>query len=64
MLDSSHPDFKKGDLIWGMTGWEEYNILTPAGHFKIDHTDVPLSYYTGILGKFLKTEHVGCLNLE
>ncbi|XP_022759918.1 2-alkenal reductase (NADP(+)-dependent)-like [Durio zibethinus] len=50
-LDSDHPDFKEGDLVWGTTGWEEYSLLTaPEGLFKIQHSDVPLSYYTGILG--------------
>ena len=52
VLDSGHPNFKKGDLIWGTTGWEEYSLITELeGFFKIQHTDVPLSYYTGILGK-------------
>ena len=52
VLDSGHPNFKKGDLIWGMTGWEEYSLITATQTlFKIQHTDVPLSYYTGLLGK-------------
>ena len=54
VLDSSHQNYKKGDLVWGMTTWEEYSVITSTeGLFKIQHTDVPLSYYTGILGKFL-----------
>lgn len=49
--DSTHPNFNKGDLVWGMTGWEEYSIISsPETFLKIEHTDVPLSYYTGILG--------------
>ncbi|KAK1575340.1 hypothetical protein Q3G72_004604 [Acer saccharum] len=33
-------------------GWEEYSIITtPERLFKIHYTDVPLSYYTGILGE-------------
>ncbi|XP_044500534.1 2-alkenal reductase (NADP(+)-dependent)-like [Mangifera indica] len=48
---SDHPEFKKGDLVWGPTGWEEYSLIKkPEALFKIHHTDVPLSYYTGILG--------------
>jgi NADPH-dependent curcumin reductase CurA len=44
VLDSGHPGFKKGDLIWGITGWEEYSLITSTrGLFKIEHTDVPLS---------------------
>ncbi|XP_058184272.1 2-alkenal reductase (NADP(+)-dependent)-like [Rhododendron vialii] len=51
VIDSGHPNFKKGDLVWGMTGWEEYSLITePETLFKIEDTDVPLSYYTGILG--------------
>ncbi|KAF8391753.1 hypothetical protein HHK36_021987 [Tetracentron sinense] len=60
VLDSGHPDFKEGDLIWGMTGWEEYSLI-PATEtlFKIHYTDVPLSYYTGILGMPGVTAYVG-----
>ncbi|KAH9613839.1 hypothetical protein KSS87_000376 [Heliosperma pusillum] len=51
ILESNDPNFKKGDLVWGTTGWEEYSILpSTVDHFKIEHTDVPLSYYAGILG--------------
>ncbi|XP_042944737.1 2-alkenal reductase (NADP(+)-dependent)-like isoform X2 [Carya illinoinensis] len=58
VLDSRHPDYKVGDLVWGITGWEEYSLITPTeglksieqGLKKIQHTDVPLSYYTGLLG--------------
>lgn len=52
VVDSAHPKFKKDDLVWGITGWEEYSIIkAPDSLFKIHNTDVPLSYYTGILGK-------------
>ncbi|KAL0366583.1 UNVERIFIED_CONTAM: 2-alkenal reductase (NADP(+)-dependent) [Sesamum radiatum] len=54
VLDSSHPNFKKGDLVWGMTTWEEYTLITSTERlFKVQHTDVPLSYYTGLLGELL-----------
>ncbi|KAL4599169.1 hypothetical protein ACB092_11G108000 [Castanea dentata] len=54
VLDSGHPNFKKGDLIWGTTSWEEYSLITVLeGLFKIEHPDVPLSYYTGILGNLV-----------
>nr|GLL47796.1 2-alkenal reductase (NADP(+)-dependent)-like [Ipomoea trifida] len=46
-----------------MTGWEEYTIITSTelslGLFKIEHTDVPLSYYTGLLGMPGMTAYVG-----
>ncbi|KAF8020498.1 hypothetical protein BT93_G1039 [Corymbia citriodora subsp. variegata] len=51
IVDSGNPAFEVGDLVYGMTGWEEYSLINnPQGLFKIHHTDVPLSYYTGILG--------------
>ena len=51
VVDSGHPDFKAGDLVWGTTGWEEYSLISvPQQLNKIKYTDVPLSYYTGILG--------------
>ncbi|KAK9103039.1 hypothetical protein Sjap_020293 [Stephania japonica] len=50
VLDSQHPDFNDGDFVWGLTGWEEYSLIQEPGELiKIKYTDVPLSYYTGIL---------------
>lgn len=52
VADSTHPNYNKGDLAWGFTKWEEHSlIVSPQLLFKIQHTDLPLSYYTGILGK-------------
>ena len=54
MLDSTHPNYKKDDLVWGLTSWEEYSLIqSPQLLIKILDTNVPLSYYTGILGKLL-----------
>ncbi|KAE9613687.1 putative oxidoreductase [Lupinus albus] len=51
VLDSGNPNFRAGDLVWGTIGWEEYSLIErPHWLYKIHHTDVPLSYYTGILG--------------
>lgn len=53
VVESEHPEFKPGDLFWGSTSWEEYSIITNfQGLLKIHYTDVPLSYYTGILGTY------------
>ncbi|XP_054809143.1 2-alkenal reductase (NADP(+)-dependent)-like [Prosopis cineraria] len=60
VLDSKHPGFKTGDLLWGVTKWEEYSILTNTHtFFKIEQTDVPLSYYTGLLGMPGMSAYVG-----
>ncbi|KAI8005180.1 2-alkenal reductase (NADP(+)-dependent) [Camellia lanceoleosa] len=64
VLDSGHPNFKKGDLVWGMTGWEEYSVIkAPESVFKIQNTNVPLSYYTGILGMPRMTAYAGFYEL-
>ncbi|XP_059311876.1 2-alkenal reductase (NADP(+)-dependent)-like [Lycium ferocissimum] len=44
-----------------MTGWEEYSIATAPDQtlFKIHDKDVPLTYYTGILGMPGLTAYVG-----
>nr|XP_043611007.1 2-alkenal reductase (NADP(+)-dependent)-like [Erigeron canadensis] len=60
VLDSGNSNFEKGDLVWGVTGWEEYSVINaPEALNKIQHTDVPLSYYTGILGMPGVTAYVG-----
>ncbi|EYU17593.1 hypothetical protein ABFS82_07G107300 [Erythranthe guttata] len=60
IVDSSNPDLKKGDLIWGLTGWEEYSLIKlTQGLFKIQNADLPLSYYTGILGMPGHTAYIG-----
>nr|UWL85802.1 pulegone-reductase [Schizonepeta tenuifolia]WBW02126.1 pulegone reductase [Schizonepeta tenuifolia]7VR2_A Chain A, (-)-pulegone reductase PR1292 from Nepeta tenuifolia [Schizonepeta tenuifolia]7VR2_B Chain B, (-)-pulegone reductase PR1292 from Nepeta tenuifolia [Schizonepeta tenuifolia]7VR4_A Chain A, (-)-pulegone reductase PR1294 from Nepeta tenuifolia in complex with NADPH [Schizonepeta tenuifolia] len=60
VLDSSHPDFKRGDLIRGITGWEEYTLIQSAEFItKIQHTDLPLSYHIGILGMPGLTAYAG-----
>ncbi|KDP39111.1 hypothetical protein JCGZ_00868 [Jatropha curcas] len=59
VVESRHPDFKKGDLVWGLTTWEEYSLIQMPFLFKIQHTDVPLSHYTGILGMSGLTAYAG-----
>ncbi|KAE8659327.1 NADP-dependent alkenal double bond reductase P2 [Hibiscus syriacus] len=60
VMDSGNPEFRAGDLVWGITGWEQYSLLKlDRLLFKIQHTDVPLSYYTGILGMPGVTAYAG-----
>ncbi|XP_019155537.1 PREDICTED: 2-alkenal reductase (NADP(+)-dependent)-like [Ipomoea nil] len=63
VVKSENPEFKEGDYVWGLTGWEEYSmILNLDGHFKIKYTDVPLSYYAGILGMPGLAAYIGFYN--
>ncbi|KAK1295412.1 NADP-dependent alkenal double bond reductase P2 [Acorus calamus] len=60
VVDSDHPNFKEGDYVWGITGWEEYSLVPSTDAlFKIPFTDVPLSYYTGVLGMPGLTAYAG-----
>ncbi|KAJ1686306.1 hypothetical protein LUZ63_017696 [Rhynchospora breviuscula] len=57
---SGHKDFKVGDLVLGITGWEEYSLISdPNSLIKINHPELPLSYYTGILGMSGMTAYIG-----
>lgn len=52
VVDSTHPEFDAGDLVWGMSAWEEYTLITQTeGLFKINHPELPLSHYTDVLGE-------------
>ncbi|CAN6344731.1 unnamed protein product [Urochloa humidicola] len=60
VVGSGHPDFEVGDYVWGMTGWEEYSLIpNPESLFKINHPEMPLSYYTGVLGMPGLTAYAG-----
>ncbi|TVU26012.1 hypothetical protein EJB05_28537 [Eragrostis curvula] len=56
VVESTHPGFKAGELVWGMSGWEEYTLLTQPEPllFKITHPELPLSHYSGVLGEQFK----------
>lgn len=63
VVDSTDPRLAPGDLVWGITGWEDYSVVTPPASrllARISHgDDVPLSYYTGVLGMPGLTAYVG-----
>ncbi|CAN1340487.1 2-alkenal reductase (NADP(+)-dependent) [Linum perenne] len=65
VVDSDNPDYKPGDLIAGMTGWEEYSLIRkPQQMRKINKNDaVPLSYNLGLLGMPGFTAYCGLYDL-
>ncbi|XP_068664675.1 2-alkenal reductase (NADP(+)-dependent) [Aristolochia californica] len=51
VVDSEDPDYKPGDLVTGVTGWEEYSLIQQTKQLrKIQSEDIPLSYHLGLLG--------------
>uniref|UniRef100_A0A0E0BQJ9 Enoyl reductase (ER) domain-containing protein n=1 Tax=Oryza glumipatula TaxID=40148 RepID=A0A0E0BQJ9_9ORYZ len=65
VISSGHLDFKAGDLVSGMTGWEEYTLINnPESLFKINYPEFPLSNYTGVLGMHGLTAYVGFFEMS
>ncbi|CAN6380928.1 unnamed protein product [Urochloa humidicola] len=64
VIDSTHPEFNAGDHVWGMSGWEEYTLVSqPESLINIKHTELPLSYYTGVLGMTGLTAYAGFMEV-
>jgi NADPH-dependent curcumin reductase len=53
VVESKSPDYKPGDKVVGMGGWQQYSVVDagPAGMLrKVDTTHVPISHYLGAVG--------------
>ena len=51
VLDSKHPDYAKGDFVFGIFGWQEYCVSEPnAMTRKVDPSLGPISNNLGLLG--------------
>jgi len=63
VMTSRNGDFAEGDYVSGMLGWENYSITNGQGLHKLSNTDVPLSWYLGILGMPGMTAWVGLIEI-
>lgn len=61
---SHHADFKPGDIVQGMIGWQEYACMDGTGltHLPND-TSLPLTAYLGPLGLVGPTAYFGLLDV-
>lgn len=59
VVTSRNDDFAEGEYVNGMLGWENFSISNGQGLYKVSNTDVPLSWYLGILGMPGMTAWVG-----
>src|ERR1051325_8737262 len=53
VVESRHPNYRKGDHVVGFGGWQEYSIVDanqPGMLRKVDTSRVPLSAYLGAVG--------------
>jgi NADPH-dependent curcumin reductase len=66
---SEHPDWKPGDLVCGMFGWQDYAAVDAASigpatfGRRVTETDLPLSLSLGVLGLNGLTAYFGLLEV-
>lgn len=61
---SRNPEYREGDLVVGMTGWQDWAALGAADiHRRIDPDLSPLSASLGVLGLTGLTAYVGMLEI-
>lgn len=61
---SRHPDFRRGDLVTGPFGWQDYAVVDgSAVQRRITDTDLPLSTALGVLGLNGLTAYFGLLEI-
>jgi NADPH-dependent curcumin reductase CurA len=63
VLESNHPNFKAGDKVLGMFGWQQYGCSDGKGLNKIDASRVPMQAFLGVLGMPGVTAWVGLLDI-
>jgi len=64
VLQSAHPDFKSGDKVMGMFGWQEFAVVGPAAVTrKVRENDLPLSLSLGVTGLNGMTAYFGLLDV-
>ena len=64
VLQSAHPDFRPGDKVMGMFGWQEFAAVGPAAVTrKVREDDLPLSLSLGVTGINGITAYFGLLDV-
>ena len=63
VVESKNPNFKKGDTVQAMYGWQEYGCSDGTGVNKIDASRAPMSAYLGVIGMPGVTAWVGLLDI-
>jgi NADPH-dependent curcumin reductase CurA len=63
VVESSVPQFKKGDFVMDNLDWKEYQVSTGKGLVKIDTANCELSKYLGILGMTGLTAYFGLIEI-
>lgn len=60
VIESQHPDFTEGDVVYGLNGWEEFSLSDGYFLTKVPkETRFPLHYYLSIFGAVGLTAYFG-----
>lgn len=62
VVESKNPNFKAGDIAWGLNHWEDYSVMDDDTILleKLQvRPDIPMTYYVGGLGGSGKTAYIG-----
>src|SRR5437867_5603502 len=66
VVESRNPDFKPGDYVVGLLGWQDYAVVTgggPLGVRKIQPSGFPLTLWLSVLGITGLTAYFGLLDV-
>ncbi|HCE06996.1 MAG TPA: NADP-dependent oxidoreductase [Oxalobacteraceae bacterium] len=63
VIESRHPDFRPGDFVEGMLGWQAYAMAEGSALRKIDPELAPISTALGVLGMPGMTAYFGLLEI-
>jgi NADPH-dependent curcumin reductase CurA len=63
VVESAHPEFRSGDAVEGMLGWQEYAVAQGHELRKIDPSLAPISTALGVLGMPGLTAFFGLVDL-
>jgi NADPH-dependent curcumin reductase CurA len=63
VVESKHKDFKTGDIVAAMSGWQDYALSDGAMLRKLDSKAAPVSTALGVLGMPGMTAYFGLLEI-
>src|SRR5438552_4088539 len=63
VIDSNVPQFAKGDIVVGRTGWQTHALSDGSGLQKVDPTRAPIQTALGVLGMPGMTAYTGLLEI-
>ena len=60
---SNHPEFKVGDIVSGLVGWQDHVVMNPKGQLNKLPPNAPLELAMGVLGLTGLTAYFGLLEV-